>query len=166
MCFGRFLGKDIITIREAAWLTDNTYKYEDVVRMMGEITATLKGNIRIPNSLDFVEIFCSVAGLDKKCSSLAEYICELTLLQAEMGQYSPAEIAASCVLLARLLMKLGMSLFHYSFITCNFNVFGLIIQFSKNKFRRKKKMCSIHKLDENVWYMYLCFTCFSSRSIF
>lgn len=123
MCFGRFLGKDIITIREAAWLTDNTYKYEDVVRMMGEITATLKGNIRIPNSLDFVEIFCSVAGLDKKCSSLAEYICELTLLQAEMGQYSPAEIAASCVLLARLLMKLGMSLFHYSFITCNFNVF-------------------------------------------
>lgn len=125
MCFGRFLGKDIITIREAAWLTDNTYKYEDVVRMMGEITATLKGNIRIPNSLDFVEIFCSVAGLDKKCSSLAEYICELTLLQAEMGQYSPAEIAASCVLLARLLMKLGMSLFRYSFITCtgNFNVF-------------------------------------------
>lgn len=107
--------------------------------MMGEITATLKGNIRIPNSLDFVEIFCSVAGLDKKCSSLAEYICELTLLQAEMGQYSPAEIAASCVLLARLLMKLGMTLFHYSFITCNFNVFGLIIQFSKNKFRRKKK---------------------------
>ena len=43
----RFLGKDIITIREAAWLTDNTYKYEDVVRMMGEVVATLKGNIRV-----------------------------------------------------------------------------------------------------------------------
>lgn len=123
---------------------------------MGEITATLKGNIRIPNSLDFVEIFCSVAGLDKKCSSLAEYICELTLLQAEMGQYSPAEIAASCVLLARLLMKLGMSLFHYSFITCHFNVSGLtIIQFSnthvlKLKIKKEKKMCTIHKLDKNV----------------
>ncbi|XP_062599123.1 cyclin-F-like isoform X1 [Saccostrea cucullata] len=104
----RFLGKDIITIREAAWLTDNTYKYEDVVRMMGEISATLRGNIRVPNSLDFVEIFSSVAGLDRKCSCLSEYICELTLLQAEMGQYSPAEIAASCVLLARLLMKLEM----------------------------------------------------------
>ena len=44
---GRFLGKDIITIREAAWLTDNTYKYEDVVRMMGEVTATLQGQIRV-----------------------------------------------------------------------------------------------------------------------
>lgn len=145
LCFDRFLGKDIITIREAAWLTDNTYKYEDVVRMMGEITATLKGNIRIPNSLDFVEIFCSVAGLDKKCSSLAEYICELTLLQAEMGQYSPAEIAASCVLLARLLMKLGMSLFHYSFITCHFNVSGLtIIQFSNIKIKNKKGKKNVH----------------------
>ena len=47
----RFLGKDIITIREAAWLTDNTYKYEDVVRMMGEITATLKGSIRVSDKL-------------------------------------------------------------------------------------------------------------------
>ena len=46
-CVCRFLGKDIITIREAAWLTDNTYKYEDVVRMMGEITATLKGKFRV-----------------------------------------------------------------------------------------------------------------------
>jgi len=43
----RFLGRDIITIREAAWLTDNTYKYEDVVRMMGEISAVLNGNIRV-----------------------------------------------------------------------------------------------------------------------
>lgn len=103
----RYLGKDIITIREAAWLTDNTYKYEDVVRMMGEITATLKGKIRVVTSLDFVQIFSILANLDKKCKCLAEYICELSLLQAEMGQYSPAEIAASCVLLAKLLMKLG-----------------------------------------------------------
>lgn len=107
---------------------------------MGEITATLKGNIRIPNSLDFVEIFCSVAGLDKKCSSLAEYICELTLLQAEMGQYSPAEIAASCVLLARLLMKLGMSLFHYSFYSMSFYISGLTISQSKLKIQKKKNV--------------------------
>ena len=28
----RFQGTDIVTIREAAWLTDGTYKYEEVVR--------------------------------------------------------------------------------------------------------------------------------------
>ncbi|KAL5018853.1 hypothetical protein ScPMuIL_004575 [Solemya velum] len=75
----RFLGKNIMTIREAAWLTDNTYKYEDIVRMMGEITATLKGKIRVPTSLDFVEIFSILASLDKKTSCLAEYICEVSL---------------------------------------------------------------------------------------
>lgn len=108
MFFSRYLGKDIITIREAAWLTDNTYKYEDIVRMMGEIAATLRGNIRVVTSIDFVEIFCQLCDLDKKTCCLAEYICELCILQAEMGQYSPAEIAASCVLLARVLMKHGM----------------------------------------------------------
>ncbi|OWF42166.1 cyclin-F-like isoform X2 [Mizuhopecten yessoensis] len=101
----RFLGKDIITIREAAWLTDNTYKYEDVVRMMGEITATLRGKIRVANSFDFVELFSLLAKLDRKSSFLAEYICELCLLQAEMGQYKPTEIAAASVLLARILTR-------------------------------------------------------------
>lgn len=52
----RFLGRDIITIREAAWLTDNTYKYEDVVRMMGEITATLHGHVKVKQ---FVRKICS-----------------------------------------------------------------------------------------------------------
>lgn len=36
-----------MTIREAVWLTDNTYKYEDLVRMMGEIISALEGKIRV-----------------------------------------------------------------------------------------------------------------------
>ncbi len=47
----RLLGSSILTIREAAWLTDNTYQYEDVVRMMGEITATLHGNLKVQCAL-------------------------------------------------------------------------------------------------------------------
>ncbi|ESO84228.1 hypothetical protein LOTGIDRAFT_108005 [Lottia gigantea] len=101
----RFLGKDVITIREAAWLTDNTYKYEDVVRMMGEITASLRGNIKLATSLDYVQIVNVLANMNEKASCLAEYICELCVLQSEMGQYSPTEIACSSVLLARLLLK-------------------------------------------------------------
>lgn len=37
----------IITIREAAWLTDSTYKYEEVVRMMGELVGAFKGNLKV-----------------------------------------------------------------------------------------------------------------------
>lgn len=43
----RFISKEILTIREAVWLTDNTYKYEDLVRMMGEVVASLEGRIRV-----------------------------------------------------------------------------------------------------------------------
>ena len=43
----RWMGHLIITIREAAWLTDNTYKYEEVVRMMGDIMAVFRGDIRV-----------------------------------------------------------------------------------------------------------------------
>ncbi|GAB5583185.1 cyclin-A1 isoform X1 [Prionailurus iriomotensis] len=42
----RFISREILTIREAVWLTDNTYKYEDLVRMMGEIISALEGRIR------------------------------------------------------------------------------------------------------------------------
>lgn len=35
------------------WLTDNTYKYEDLVRMMGEIISALEGKIRVSGHLLF-----------------------------------------------------------------------------------------------------------------
>lgn len=41
------MSKEILTIREAVWLTDNTYKYEDLVRMMGEVVSVLEGKIRV-----------------------------------------------------------------------------------------------------------------------
>ncbi|CAI9720459.1 cyclin-F-like isoform X2 [Octopus vulgaris] len=101
----RYLGKDIITIREAAWLTDNTYKYEDVVKMMGEIVATLKGSIRRPTSLDFAAIFCLLDEVDSVSHNLVNYICELCLLHSELGQYSAAEMAASAFILSRIILK-------------------------------------------------------------
>lgn len=42
-----YISKEILTIREAVWLTDNTYIYEDVVRMMGEVVSVLDGKIRV-----------------------------------------------------------------------------------------------------------------------
>jgi len=101
----RFLGKDIITIREAAWLTDNTYKYEDVVRMMGEITASLKGNLRVLTILDYLETIGQLANNDQRTQCLSEYIGELCLLQSDLGEYPQSQIAACCVLLSRLQEK-------------------------------------------------------------
>ena len=45
--FYRWNGASIITVREAAWLTENTYRYEDVVRTVGEMLAVFNGQIRV-----------------------------------------------------------------------------------------------------------------------
>ncbi|XP_006893948.1 PREDICTED: cyclin-F [Elephantulus edwardii] len=70
----RFISREILTIREAVWLTDNTYKYEDLVRMMGWRTQHL----------------CSL-------------LCELSLLHTSLSAYSPALLAAAALLLAQLM---------------------------------------------------------------
>ena len=44
---------------------------------------------------------------DRRTQCLAEYVCELVLLQCDIGTYSQAEVAAACVLLARLLHRAG-----------------------------------------------------------
>ena len=43
----RWTSDIILTIREASWLTETTYSYEEVVRMTGDVLAALKGNIRV-----------------------------------------------------------------------------------------------------------------------
>lgn len=54
----RYISKEILTIREAVWLTDNTYKYEDLVRMMGEVISVLEGNIRVNTTSIICLVYC------------------------------------------------------------------------------------------------------------
>ena len=51
--FLRWCVKESLTIREASWLTDRTYDYNDVVRMIGELVAVHKGNIRVRRQRKF-----------------------------------------------------------------------------------------------------------------
>ncbi|XP_074649084.1 cyclin-F-like [Tubulanus polymorphus] len=103
----RYLGKDIITIREAAWLTDNTYKYEDVVRMMGEVVATLKGKIQVLTVYDYLELFENLLSdsFTDRCRYLAEYISELIMLHCQLGCYKQSQLAAGAILLTNIFNK-------------------------------------------------------------
>ncbi|KAK1164993.1 cyclin-F-like [Acipenser oxyrinchus oxyrinchus] len=101
----RYTSKEILTIREAVWLTDNTYKYEDLVRMMGEVISALEGKIRTPTLLDYGEVLLSLSPLDRRSENLLHYICELSLLYTRLSQYSPARLAAAALLLTRILHR-------------------------------------------------------------
>uniref|UniRef100_A0A8C6TC22 Cyclin-F n=1 Tax=Neogobius melanostomus TaxID=47308 RepID=A0A8C6TC22_9GOBI len=99
----RYVSKEILTIREAVWLTDNTYKYEDLVRMMGEVVSVLQGKIRIPNLLDFGEVLLSLLPLERRTNHLFWYICELSLLYSPLTTPPPAKLACAILLLTRAL---------------------------------------------------------------
>ncbi|NXR05289.1 CCNF protein, partial [Sagittarius serpentarius] len=101
----RFMSKEILTIREAVWLTDNTYKYEDLVRMMGEIISALEGKIQIPTIVDYKEVLSNIVSLERRTLHLYSFICELSLLNTSLCVYSPARLAAAALLLAKILHR-------------------------------------------------------------
>ncbi|XP_026303325.1 cyclin-F [Piliocolobus tephrosceles] len=98
----RFISKEILTIREAVWLTDNTYKYEDLVRMMGEIVSALEGKIRVPTVVDYKEVLLALVPVELRTQHLCSFLCELSLLHTSLSTYAPARLAAAALLLARL----------------------------------------------------------------
>lgn len=70
-----FISKEILTIREAVWLTDNTYKYEDLVRMMGEIISALRGKIKVSDYKCYAElsqvVFVHSETFNDNCSKIS-----------------------------------------------------------------------------------------------
>nr|XP_027796476.1 cyclin-F [Marmota flaviventris] len=101
----RFISKEILTIREAVWLTDNTYKYEDLVRMMGEIISTLEGKIRIPTVVDYKEVLLTLVPVAPRTQHLCSFLCELSLLHTSLSAYAPACLASAALFLARLMHR-------------------------------------------------------------
>uniref|UniRef100_A0A8C2HWW8 Cyclin-F n=1 Tax=Cyprinus carpio TaxID=7962 RepID=A0A8C2HWW8_CYPCA len=99
----RYISKEILTIREAVWLTDNTYQYEDLVRMMGEVIAVLDGKIRTPTVLDYGEVLQSLLPVERRSSYLFSYICELSLLCSPLTVPGPSRLASAVLLLTRAL---------------------------------------------------------------
>ncbi|XP_063075967.1 cyclin-F isoform X2 [Engraulis encrasicolus] len=97
----RYVSKEILTIREAVWLTDNTYQYEDLVRMMGEVIAVLGGRIRTPTLVDYGGVLQSLLPMEGRSINLLSYISELSLLYTCLSATAPAHLACAALLLTR-----------------------------------------------------------------
>ncbi len=59
-------------------------------------------------SLDYTRLIGHLAQCDPVTQNLAEYICEQSLLQSDLGHFKQAELGASAVLLAQLSQKKGV----------------------------------------------------------
>ena len=94
------------TVREAAWLTDNAYHCEQVVRTMGTALCAAGGRLRVPTSLDFLRLYIIVEGVDSNIEEVLHYISELALLNIPVGQMPLGLMAAAVFFIAGVGMKL------------------------------------------------------------
>ncbi|XP_012556234.1 cyclin-F isoform X1 [Hydra vulgaris] len=95
----------ILTVRESSWLTDQTYQYEDVVRMMGEIIATFKGDLWMPSSWDYLNLLQSFEEVSLQTKHLSHYLHDLSMLFTCFGSFKPSMLAASCIFLAGIILN-------------------------------------------------------------
>jgi hypothetical protein len=103
----RFSEAEVITIREAAWLTDNTYRYEQVVRTMGQALCVARGRLRSSTHLDFVRMYIALTKVDFFVEETMHYVSELVLLFMSVATTSPSLVAAAVFYLTNLSRKVA-----------------------------------------------------------
>ncbi|CAN6326241.1 unnamed protein product [Urochloa humidicola] len=99
-----------LQVEELKYVTDNSYTKEEVLQMEGSVLNYLKFEMTVPTPKCFLRRFVHAAQVFDKGSTLhlellANYICELSLLEYSLLCYLPSLVAASSVFLARFILK-------------------------------------------------------------
>uniref|UniRef100_A0A7S0L6B3 Cyclin N-terminal domain-containing protein n=1 Tax=Coccolithus braarudii TaxID=221442 RepID=A0A7S0L6B3_9EUKA len=96
-------------VDEFVYISDNTYKREEILHMEGTILNRLQFDLSIATSKVFLNRYLKAAKAgecDATTAMLCQYLCELTLQEYGFLKYSASEIAASALRLALHTMRL------------------------------------------------------------
>lgn len=94
--------KDLLTVSE------NKFTRSEVLKMEKEILITLEFDLTSPSPYRFLERFrklSSIIGNDEKVFFFAQYIQEISLLDASLLKYNASEIAAASLILSSKSLK-------------------------------------------------------------
>jgi F-box protein 1 (cyclin F) len=91
----RWSGATMLTIRESSWLTDNTYLYDEVVKMMAELLGTFHGDIQRQTMTDYLEVLLALVQASPTVHSMATYLSEGVLLHPDLSRYKHNTILKS-----------------------------------------------------------------------
>lgn len=87
-------------VDEFCYITDNTYSREDVLSMERTVLDALEFELTQPTIKTFLRRALRAAETDAKVEFLANYLCELSLLEYDMLAFAPSVVAAASVSLA------------------------------------------------------------------
>lgn len=68
-------------------------------------------DLKIPTIVDYREVLLNIIPLERRTAHLYGFICELSLLNTGLCQYSPACLSAAALLLAKVLHQQGEQCF-------------------------------------------------------
>ncbi|CAN6340109.1 unnamed protein product [Urochloa humidicola] len=99
-----------VQVEELCYVTDNSYTKEEVLQMEASVLNYLKFEMTVATPKCFLRRFVHAAQVFDKGSTLhleflANYICELSLLEYSLLCYLPSLVAASSVFLARFILQ-------------------------------------------------------------
>lgn len=94
------------SVEELCFITDNTYKREEVVKMESQVLNFLGFHLSFPTTKKFLRRFIQAAQTSFKVPCvelefLANYLAELSLVEYGFLKFLPSLVAASAVFLAR-----------------------------------------------------------------
>ncbi|XP_022952036.1 putative cyclin-A3-1 [Cucurbita moschata] len=97
-------------VEDFCYITDNTYRRDEVVKMEADILKSLNFEMGNPTAKTFLRRFTNIAQEDFKTPSLqleflGHYLAELSLLDYNFVKFLPSLVAASAVFLAKFIMR-------------------------------------------------------------
>eukprot|EP00051_Salpingoeca_urceolata_P004137 m.376 g.376 ORF g.376 m.376 type:complete len:441 (-) comp133_c0_seq1:178-1500(-) len=105
-------------VGDFVFITDNAYTRQQILAMEQLILGTIDFALGQPLPLHFLRRNSKAGGADVKMHTIAKYLMELTLGEANMLGYLPSQIAASALYISRDILRLpdvwNATLVHYS----------------------------------------------------
>jgi cyclin B len=92
-------------VRDFVNITDRAYTRREIMDMEVQVLTVLKFRLQLPSPLVFLKRFARLLGADAQLECLAQYILELSLVDARMSRYQPSHVASASLLLANKVMK-------------------------------------------------------------
>ncbi|XP_045215937.1 G2/mitotic-specific cyclin-B-like [Mercenaria mercenaria] len=104
-------------VADFVYITDNAYTKKEILEMEQNILKTLNFSFGRPLCLHFLRRNSKAGQVDANKHTLAKYLMELTIVEYDMVQYLPSQIAAAALCLSMKLLdssKWTETLNHYS----------------------------------------------------
>jgi len=92
-------------VKDFVYITDNAYTKEDILKMEVSMLSALNFELCSPTPAHFLERFRRSSRCSEEHAHLMQYLAELSLLEAQMVQYTPSLVAAGAALLSNKLFR-------------------------------------------------------------